>query len=136
MLEIEGIAAALVVERGCHRTFDRLAQEFSRLVTGQRAQLEPGERPLSVGPVEGGGEPLGHLARADGERHQHGRSRWPAQQRADQLHRPGVGPVEVVQHEHEGLGRSEQREQFAHGTVRAVALVLRRLPTAGDLRGQ
>ena len=54
------------------------------------------------------------------------RGRRPAQQRAEQLDGRRVGPVEVVEHEHERLRRRELLEQRAHRAVAAVALVLER----------
>jgi hypothetical protein len=44
--------------------------------------------------------------------------------------------VQVVEHEHEGLCRSELLEQRAHGTVAAIALVLERHLAAARERRQ
>jgi hypothetical protein len=54
------------------------------------------------------------------------------QQRSEQLERARVGPVQVIEDEHERFRRSEPLEQLAHGTVNAVALVLQNgSPSAG-----
>ena len=70
------------------------------------------------------------------QRDQHRRRRRPAQQRADQLDRGRVRPVEIVEHEHERLRRCELLEQRAHRAVAAVALVLERHRVVGCERGQ
>ena len=87
-------------------------------------------------PLERGRETLRHLAGAVRQRHEHGRGRRPAQQRAEQLDRRRVGPVEVVEHEHERLRRREPLEQRAHGAVAAIALVLERDLAAARERRQ
>jgi hypothetical protein len=50
--------------------------------------------------------------------------------------RRGVGPVEVVQHEHERLRRCELFEERSDGAVAAVALVLKRRASAVRERRQ
>ena len=60
----------------------------------------------------------------------------PAQQRADQLDGAGIGPVQVVEDQHERLARGEHLEQVAHRAVGAVALVLQRRPAAGAEPGE
>ncbi len=77
-------------------------------------------------PLERGREPLGQLAGAKRHCHEHGCGRWPAQQRAEQLDRRRVGPVEVIEHEHERRWRREPLEEFADRTMAAVALGLER----------
>ena len=47
-----------------------------------------------------------------------------AHQRDHQVDRRGVGPVHVVEHEHQRLRRRQAREQLTDRTVRAVALVV------------
>jgi hypothetical protein len=64
------------------------------------------------------------LAWAECDRVENRRGRRPAHQRAEQLDRSGVGPVKVVQNEHERSRLRELLEQRAHRSVRAVALVL------------
>ena len=118
LLQVERVAAAVVVDG-----VGRVAEQPACLVAVQRSELEPGQRARAVRALERRQQPLGHLARADGERDQHRpRGRAP-QQRADQLERAGVGPVQIVEREHERLARGQHAEQLAHGVVRAVTLV-------------
>ena len=49
---------------------------------------------------------LRHVARTHGQRQKHRRGRRPAQERSEQLDRRRVGPVQIVEHEHERLRRS------------------------------
>ena len=133
LLEVEGIAAALLVQRG---RVDAVSQELARLLERERRELEPREPSRAVGAFERSGQPLRALSWADRHREQHGRRRRAAQERADQLDRPGVGPVQVVEDQDERLRRREQLQQLADGAVRAVALVLERRPAAGVERDQ
>src|SRR5438477_5939504 len=66
------------------------------------------------------------LARAERCCNEHGGSRRPAQECAEQLDRRRVGPVEVVEHEYERPRLREMLEQRAHGPMAAIALVLKR----------
>ncbi len=127
LLEVEGIAAALLVERG---RVDAAAEQLARLLQRQRLELEPREASGAVRALEGGRQALRALPRTDRHREEHGRRRRAAQQGAEQLDRAGVGPVQVVEDQHQRLGRSEQLEQLAHRAVGAVPLVLQRRPAA------
>ena len=77
-------------------------------------------------------ESLGHLARAHCHGNEHGRGRRSAQQRAEQLDRCRIRPVEVVEHEHERPRLREELEERTHRSVRAIALVLQ----CDDVRGR
>ncbi len=87
-------------------------------------------------PLERGRETLRQLAGAKRHGHEHGRGRWPAQQRAEQLDRRGVGPVEVVEHEEKRLRFRFDKllEQGAHRAVAAEALLLESGPSTGGER--
>jgi hypothetical protein len=122
LLEVEWVAAALVVEGVGFRAAD----ELPRLVAAQRAELDPCQELRPVCPLERGGEALRQLARANGEREQHRRRRHPAQERPHELDGGSVGPVQVVETEHDRLERGESLEQRAHRPVAAIALVLQR----------
>ena len=76
------------------------------------------------------------MARPHGQRQEHRRGGRPAQERAQQLDRRRVGPVQVVEHEHERLGRRELLEERADGTVAAIALMLERHLAAARKRRQ
>ena len=79
-------------------------------------------------------EAAGQLARAEGEDQEHRGGRGPPQQRAGQLDRRRVGPVEVVEDDG-GRPGGERLEQRAHRAVRAVALALQGLsPVAPERR--
>ena len=73
---------------------------------------------------------LRRLARPHRQSHQHRRGRGSAQQRAQQLDRCRVGPVDVVEHEHQWRRRREPLEELADGAMAPVALVLGRHLTA------
>src|SRR5947207_2551259 len=49
-----------------------------------------------------------------------------AAQCAEQLDRCGVGPVDVVEQEHQGRGQGELLQELAYGPMAAIALVLER----------
>ena len=64
------------------------------------------------------------------------RGRRSVEERAEQLDRRRIRPVDVVEHEHHRLGLRERLEQHADGAVAAVALVLDRRPAPGREAGQ
>ena len=138
LLEVEGVAAAVAVDVR-ERTRIHVAEQLRRLRLAQLLQADPQER----GHRERGGQALRSLAAAEREGDQHGRLRPAPQQRREQLDRGGVGPVEVVQHEHERVRIGQPLEQRPHGAVGPVALVRQRriglparLPQAGQHAGQ
>jgi hypothetical protein len=137
LLEVEGVALALLVKRRSRRAV-LSADQLASLVGAQRADLDGGNRLVAARPLEGSGQPLRHLARTHCHGDQHRRAGRPPQQRSEQLDRPGVGPVEVVEHQHERLGGRERLEELAHGGVSSVTVVLwprGRLHRTGE-RGQ
>ena len=88
------------------------------------ASLSCGELdPLHRRRGEGGPQPLGGLAGAEREGEQHRRVGAAPQQCRDQLDRRAVAPVQVVEHQHEGLGLGQPLQQAPHGAVGPVALV-------------
>jgi hypothetical protein len=136
LLKIEGVASALRVEDVRVNAIDRVAQELSRLLGAERAELDVGQQVGAPRPLERARQTLRQLARTHGQRQEHRRSRRPAEKRAEQLDRRRVGPVEVIQYEYERLRRRKLLEQRAHRTVAAVALVLWRQLAPGRERGQ
>ena len=100
------------------------AQQLVGLLGAERLEFDSRERPGALRSLDRDREALGHEAGTHGERQEHGRRGRTVQQRAEQLRRSRVGPVEVVEDEHEGLRPCQPLEQGADGTVRAVALVL------------
>jgi hypothetical protein len=127
LLEIERVTAALLEKDGCVGDVDRFAaEELSSLSRGQRGELNASQRPRAMRALEGGREVFRAFARAVRQRDQHGGGRRPAQQRADQLDGRCVGPVQIIEPEHERLSARQPVEQLAHGAVAAIALVLER----------
>ena len=86
--------------------------------------------------MQGGGQALGELSRPAGHHEQDGRVGRAAQQRREQVDRRGIGPVHVVERQHERPAHREPLEQLAHRPVRAVALVLEHRPAVRGVIGQ
>ena len=64
LLEVEGIAATLQVKRVRVGRGDRIAQELTRLLRAERAQLDPSQQVGAPGPLESTRQALGHVTRA------------------------------------------------------------------------
>ena len=90
----------------------------------QAGELEPVEAAVAVGAIQRRAQPIGELARARGEHDQDAGAGRAAHQRGDEVDRRGIGPVDVVEDEHERARRGQPREQLAHRAMRPVALVL------------
>ena len=73
--------------------------------------------------VERAGEPRRELSRPRRHGDQHAGRGRPVQERHQEVDRGRVGPVQVVQRQHERLGGGELLEQLDHRAVDAVALV-------------
>ncbi len=65
LLEVERVAAALLVEDGCVGGVDAFAEKLSRLGGRQSAELDPGQRRRTMRPLERGRKTLRRLAGAD-----------------------------------------------------------------------
>ena len=126
LLEVERVAATLDVEAARLDAVDGVAQQLAGLVGAEGLEVDPRQQLGAPRPLERSGEALGDVMRPHGEPQQHRRRGRPAEEGSDQLQRRGVGPVEIVEHEHERLRRPELLEQRAHGAVAAIALVLER----------
>ena len=61
LLEVEGVAAALLVEGGCAGGVDPLAEKLSSLIPRQRVELDPGQRLRAMCPLERGCQTLWRL---------------------------------------------------------------------------
>ena len=128
LLEIERVAAALLEELCRSRPADRLAEELAGFAARERRQLKAMQRPGAVRSLDRREEPLRHLAGAHRQGEQHGRGRRPVEECTEQLDGSRVGPVEVVEHEHDRARAREQLQQLAYRAVAPVALVLERRP--------
>lgn len=71
-----------------------------------------------------------------GEHEKHGSFRRPVQEADDEIDRGCVGPVKVVEDEHQRLGRSQPFEQLAHRTVGPIALTLKDAGAGAPNTGQ
>src|SRR5204862_4505253 len=88
LLEIERIAAALLIENG-----GLLTNELPSFERGQRAELDLDHRSRAIGPFNCDRQALRHLVRTDGEDDEDSRGGRPPQQRAEKLDGGRVGPV-------------------------------------------
>ncbi len=119
LLEVERVAAAVAVDRR-----DRRRGRGRRAARPPRASLScSSSKRRHRRHRERGRQPRRRLPRAEREREQDRGVRPAPQQRAEQLDRRPVAPVQVVEHEHERPVRGEQLEQRADRAVHAVALV-------------
>ena len=124
LLHIERIAAALAEHLAPDRRGQLGAHQRVRLGGRQRRQAQFGDRGLARRRLERREHQRGQLPVAERERDQDPSRRGPPQQVHDQLQRGVVGPVDVVEHEHDGLLRREPPEQRAHRPMGPEALVL------------
>ena len=105
LLEVEGVAAALLVERVAAAAGRRPSPRSSRASRArQRAELEADERSGAVRALERGGEPLGHLARTRASASSTAAAGGRRSSAPSSSTERRVGPVQVVEHEHERLG--------------------------------
>ena len=124
--EIEGIPAALVVDERRLRVAHDGAQELSRLGLRERTEFEACQRRPAMRPLERGRETVRRLAGTKGQRDENGCHWRPAKQRAEQLDRSRIGPVEVVEDEDEGLRPRKVFEERTDRSMDAITLVLER----------
>ena len=125
LLEVERIAAALLVEAGCIRS---VADQLAGVLGAERPELDARDRPGAVRPFDRGAKPLAHLPRPHRQRDEYPSGRRSVEERAEQLDRRRIRPVDVVEHEHQRLCLRERLEQCADGAMAAVPLVLDRRP--------
>ncbi|HEX6024175.1 MAG TPA: hypothetical protein VFZ00_19450 [Solirubrobacter sp.] len=135
-LEVERVAAAAFVELRGLRVADLIAQQLPRRARGQRIEFHASYKPRAPRALERREQPVGHLVRAHRQRDQHRRTGRVPQQRPDQIDRAGVGPVQVVEDQHERRVSCEQLEQLADRAMGAIALVVRHGRLAGRERVQ
>ena len=110
--------------------------QFARFLPRQSPDLASSERLSAVGALQRRRKPVGRLARPDGHCDQDRRGRRSIQQSAEKLDRRGVGPVDVVEHEHDRAHLGEALEQCPYSAVAPVALVLDRHPPSLPERDQ
>ena len=120
--QVERVAPAGAVEllqlggpRGVHQLSGGRRSEWAEVDTTHRVAADSGGR-------DGGLEPAVGLAGAKRPCHQHRRLRRTPEKVGNEFDGGPVGPVQVLEHEDQGLGPGEPLDQIAHGMVRAEAL--------------
>ena len=81
------------------------------------------ERAGAPGRLEGVRKPLRRVTRPSGDDNKHGGIWRPPEERAEQIDGRRVGPVDVVEHQHQGPGRGQPLEEPTDGAVAAISLV-------------
>ena len=136
LLEVEGIAAALLIQRLHGRLVDLIVQELASLGLRERTDLDPSQHAGAVRALERRGEPAGRLPGPEGGCDEDGSVGRAPEEGAEELDRRSVGPVEVIDEEHERRHGREPLQQIAHRGVHAVAVVVDRGGTASRRRVQ
>ena len=131
LFEVERIATALVEEAASHGIVNGIAEEISGLLTSQRAEMEAVNSPDPVRPLKCVRQPVRRLTGTNPERDEHSRIRRPTKERTQQLDRCRISPMDIVEHEHEWLGRRKPLQQLPHRPVGAVP----RLRNGGGANG-
>ena len=124
LLQVERVAAAEPVELRPDPGGHAVAEQGVRLVRAQRCERDVDHAAVAGGGLERGEHRRREAARAVGGGEQQLRARRAPQQVGDQLERRVVGPLEVVEQDHDRRRGGEVLEQRADGAVGAVALVL------------
>ena len=120
LLEVERVAAALAVEQRERA----LAEQGVGLGLRERTEADLGDHPVAARGLQRREQRVGHLAGAEGERDQDRRHRRAAQQVGDQLERGVVGPLHVVEHQHDRVTHGHPLQEGPHRAVGVEALVL------------
>ena len=119
----------------------RVAQQLAGLPRAQRARGRSARASPAVGALERAGQALAELARTHGERDQDARVGRPPQERAEELDRAAVGPVQVVEEEHEGprwppAPPAARAPRDGCGSARPARRVAGRGPERGKTRAE
>ena len=122
LLEVEGVAAAQVVDAVQPHCGVQPAEQPRRILLAQGAELEPLRPTLAQQRAQRRAEPRRDLSRTGGHGNEHRSLRQPAQQAGERLDGRRVGPLDVVQHEQAPGAPRERLEHRAHGLVDQVPL--------------
>ncbi len=133
LLQEERVAAAGLVDLAAHGGGDGGAEQGLGVREAQRAERVLDHGAVAFGGGERGGEQRSHRRGPERERQRHPAARRSSQQVRGELERGVVGPLEVVEDDHDRPLERERVEQHANRPVRAVALVLE-TRRAADLR--
>ncbi len=131
LLEVERIAAAHGIEAG-----HVAAHQHRGLVLGERQEREAGDAVLAHRGGEGRRERAGERALAHREREQDRAGGRPACERRERVEGAGIGPLDVVEAEHQRASGRGALEQVAQGAVEAVAIGRRRVAERGQHGGE
>jgi hypothetical protein len=97
LFQVEGIYAALLIQRLGNLRLDAAAQQLLSLDPAQRPQLQALQGASPGRLLQRRGQPSRGLPRPQRQRHQHRRLRRAAQQPTQELDGGRIGPVQVVQ---------------------------------------
>jgi hypothetical protein len=125
LLEIERVAAGVRVD-GCRSLPDQLGG----LRLAQRCQEQRGHAPLRRGARQRGGQGPRNLTLSGRDGQQHARIRWARDERRQRVDRGRVGPMDVVEAEHQRPGVGKALEQVPQGAVRSMSVARRGLAGA------
>ena len=128
LLDEERVAVGLAVQRAHERLRGgrggQLGHELRHLALRQAGELQPAQRALAAQVADQLVQrvAVGDLALAVGADEQRPPRRGRAHEVAQQLQRRPVGPVQVVEHEHDRRLRADLADQRGHGVEEAEAL--------------
>ena len=119
LLDVERVAAALAIQPGASGVIDLRSDQGPRLLGGEERGLEPAPAADADGALERSEQPRRSLA--IGDRHQR-RSAEPPEQMGEHFDRRGVGPVDVIEREHQRLPARQPLEYAPDRVVEPVPL--------------
>ena len=120
-IQVERVAAAGPVDGAAPRPAAAPAEHQLGLGLAQRAEPEAGRRVVTPGRGHRGPQPRGRLPPPVGQGEQHRPAGWLTEQLGDQLRGVLVGPLHVIQQQHE-CWRSQRLQQHPHRAEQAVPL--------------
>ena len=116
LLQEQRVAAAVLTQPRAHLRRELRADQRVGGGRVERADLQPQQPVVTDGTVERRSEPFAHRPRAQGQGEEHPAAGRTQQQREHQLGGSLVGPVQVVEEQHERAGRSRARSA-GHGRL-------------------
>ena len=132
LLQVEGVAAAFPVEVIPEHRVDGAAEQLAGLGGREGRELDALSAAPSLCLLERGDEARGAHARPRREKHQDRPFERTVEDVADQVDRGGIGPVKVIERDHERPAPADVLEQRTYGAKRELALVPTTLPPPGS----
>ena len=121
-MEVEGVPAAQSVQLVGGGILNIGAEKLTSLIPCQRVEIEP-EKPRGVRRrMEHDVEPRRQLRRAEGHDHEHAPPRRTTHQKRGEVSRGRVGPVQVVEGEHNRAALTQDLEKNPNRSMSAGAL--------------